>query len=286
MPRYNLAQLARRQKNIRRRSITLPEIAAPQMMAQDLFASCYRPIIDLWASATPTIVAEYERTLSVMTQDSAADIQGQIDRTAAEAYRIALTLTPSLRSWALKVERYVRTRWTNAVRAATSVDLSTMLGPEDVRETLEAYLQWNADLIADVSGEIRKRIADEVFSGLTQNKPVREVAKAINEKVALGRARSQRIAADQTSKISTSLAAERRREAGLTVFAWHHSAKKHPRKDHQARDGLYYSELASDVGRKVDGKVVHQAPERSERAGQLPFCGCRERGVLAFEWDE
>lgn len=286
MPTYNLAAEARRTRNIRRSFIVLKDIAAPQMLATNLYQSCYRPIIDLWAASASRISAEYERTLSQMTTDSPADVQREIEQASSAATRLALTLTPSLRTWALRVERAVRTRWVRQVYTATSVDLSTRLSVFDVEDTLQSYIAWNSDLITNVSDEIKRRVSNSVFSGLNERRPAREVAKEINEAVGLGRNRSLRIASDQLSKVSASLAAQRREEAGLSVFAWVHSGKLNPRQNHLARDTLLYSEKASDVGKSVGGKVVHQALPRDDRAGMKPFCGCRERGVLVFEFDE
>lgn len=284
--KYDLAAEARRVRNIRRKSITLGEVAAPVMLATDLFASVYRPIINLWAEASKPIAEEYARTLAQMTTDSPADLQGHIDAAESAATRLALTLTPSLRRWAVMVERAVRTRFTRQVFSATSVDLTTRLSVFDVEDTLQSYLAWNVDLVKDVSAQTKKRISDAVFSGLNERRPAREVAKQIAEAVGMGRKRALRIASDQTSKLSASLAAQRREEAGLSVFAWHHSGKLHPRQNHVARDGNLYSEKASDVGKSVGGRIVLPAPERSSRAGMEPFCGCRERGVLVFEFDD
>lgn len=283
--KYNLAAEARRTRNIRRSFIVLKDIAAPQMLATDLYQSTYRPIIDLWTAASKSIADEYARTLSTMTTDAPADVQREIEQASSATTRVALTLTPSLRTWALRVERAVRTRWVRQVYSATSVDLSTRLSVFDVEDTLQSYIAWNADLIQNVSDEIKQRVSNSVFSGLNERRPAQEVAKEINEAVGLGRKRSLRIASDQLSKVSASLAAQRREEAGLSVFAWVHSGKLHPRQNHLARDTLLYSEKASDVGKSVDGKVVHQAPPRDDRAGMKPFCGCRERAVLVFEFD-
>lgn len=284
--RYSIAQLARRTRNIRRKSVILREVAAPAMLATDLYQSVYKPIVDIWAQAAPSVVAEYARTLSAMTQDSPADVQREIESAESAATRLFISITPSLRSFALRVERSIRTKWRGAVLSAVGVDLETMLGPEDVRETLQSYIAWNTDLIADVSGEIKKRVSDRVYSGLSEGRPAREVAKEIDEAVGLGRKRSQRIANHQLSSISSSLAAERRREAGLNSFVWHHSAKLHPRQEHLVRDGAYYTEDAANVGKKVDGKTLRAAPERGDRAGIKPGCGCRERALLIFEFDE
>lgn len=280
---FNLAAAARRQRNIRRKSIVLREVNAPLGLATDLYIACYKPIVDLWAEAGNRIAAEYARTLSEMTTDSPADVQREIDDAANAFERLFLTLTPALRSWALRVEQITRQRWRGAVLAATEVDLSTLIGPEGLRDTLESYIAWNTDLIRNVSDQAKQRIADRVFTGLTQRKPAREVAKDIREAVGMARDRSLRVASDQLSKASSSLAEERRREAGLEVWMWLHSGKRHPRKEHQARDGLLYSDNPSLVGKSVDGKAIHAPPERGDRPGQPPYCGCRSRGVLLLD---
>lgn len=286
MPSYNLAAEARRTRNIRRSYIVLGEVAAPQMLATDLYNSIYRPIIQLWTDAAKPIVDEYARTLAQMTTDSPADLQGQIDAAESAATRLALTLTPSLRRWAVMVERAVRTRWTRQVFSATSVDLSTRLSVFDVEDTLQNYIAWNVDLVSDVSAQTKKRISDAVFSGLNERRPAREVAKQISEAVGMGRKRALRIASDQLSKLSASLADQRRIEAGISVWEWRHSGKLHPRKPHLARDGLYYSDVPANVGKSVGGKVVNAPPERGDRPGQPPYCGCRARSVLVYDFDD
>lgn len=285
MPTFNLAQETRRTRNIRRKSITLGEVAAPAMLATDLYRSIYLPIIQLWAEASKPIADEYARTLAQMTTDSPADIQAQIDAADSAATRLVLTLTPSLRRWALLVERATRMRFVRQVFSATSVDLSTRLGPIDVQETLDAYLRWNVDLVADVSAQIKKRIADSVFTGLTQRKPAREVAKEISEAVGMGRKRALNIASDQLAKLSGSLADERRRQAGMTEWEWLHGGKVHYRPEHLARDGFYYTDDPANVGKRINGKEVRSPPERGDRPGQKPFCSCRGRSVLVFEFD-
>lgn len=286
MPAFDLAEAARRVRKPRRKSAILREVAAPQGYAADLYLACYRPVIDLWAASIPAILSAYERTLSEITTDSPADVQAEIEATQAAFQRLFLTLTPALRNWALRVEAAMRTRWRGAVLAATDVDLSTMIGPEDVRGTLESFIEWNTDLIRDVSEQTRQRIAGKVFAGLTQRKPAREVGREIREAVGMARDRSNRIAADQLNKISASLAEERRREAGLDVWAWVHSGKRHPRVEHQARDGSLYSDKPALVGRKVEGKTIKAPPERGDRPSQAPYCGCRSRAVLVFGFDE
>jgi hypothetical protein len=130
-------------------------------------------------------MAEYERTLSTMTQDSPADVQAQIDGADNALQRLLLLLTPEIRDWSWSIERWYRGRWRGAVLAATGVDLQTIIGPEGVRETVEAVIARNVALVKDVSAQIQGRISDAVFRGLTERRTAREVATDIRTAVNL-----------------------------------------------------------------------------------------------------
>lgn len=246
------------------------------MLSTDLYQSSYRPIIDLWTRAAPQIAQQYARTLAQMTTDAPADISGEIEGAERAAQAIYFGLTPSLRDWSLRLERAIRTRFTRQVFSATSVDLSTMLGPADVAETLESIIARNVALVKDVSSQIQGRISDAVFRGLNARSPARDVAREISDAVAMGRKRALRIAADQLSKASSTLAEERQRQAGIDQVIWVASGKKHPRPHHKARDGKRYY-LATK--KAVDGS---ETVEPGDWAGQPPWCGCRTRSYIDF----
>jgi uncharacterized protein with gpF-like domain len=280
--RYDLAALTRRANpGIRRREIVVRDIVPPATLASDLYAAAYKPVVELWASRTDAIIAEYERTLSSLTTDSPADLQARLDAATSDLERLFILIDASLRDWTVRVERWQREKWRGAVLAATGVDLQTLIGPEDVRATLEQYLEWNTSLVRDVSAQARQRISNAVFTGLTQRKPVREVAAEIRGAVGMARDRSMRIAADQLSKITSSLAEERRREAGISLWKWRWSHKKHGRAEHIARDGKFYADSEAGAGATANGEEVLPPPE--DRPGQLPYCGCRGQAVLVLD---
>lgn len=280
--RYDLPALARRARNPRRKSITIRDIVPPATLATDLYLASYRPIVDLWQRYGERVIAEYERTLSGITTDAPLDLQALLDLGADDFLRLFLQLTANLRDWSVRVERWQRGKWRGAVLSATSVDIDTLIGPEDVRQTLDEYIAWNTSLIRDVSDQARQRIGAAVFAGVTQRKPAREVAAEVREAAAMTKRRAVGIASDQLSKVTSALADERRREAGLDVWEWKHSGKKHPRVSHQHRNGHYYSEGAR-VGTVVDGKTVEQAPAADDLPGRPPWCGCRSLSVLVFD---
>lgn len=274
--RFSLPAMIRRANpGMRRTRIVIRDIAPPAMFATDLYTRCYSPVVAIWDRAIPRIVAEYERSLSQLTTDSPADLQAALDAADSELERIFLLLTADLRDWTLRTETWWRGKWRGAVLSATGVDLGTLLGPEDVRASLERTIEWNTALIKDVSAESRRRIGNAVFSGLTERRPAREVAKQIRDSVAMSRRRSINIASDQLSKLTSSLADERRREAGISRWKWRWSRKKHGREVHIARDGKVYADTAAGADPAAD---VLAPP--ADRPGQLPWCGCRGQAVI------
>jgi SPP1 gp7 family putative phage head morphogenesis protein len=265
--RFSLATLTRRARNPRRKSIPLRTISPPATFATDLYRQAYLPVVQLWAGAEARIMAEYERTLAQITADSAADVQGVLDIFERELTRLYLEITPRLRDWLLRFERYHRGKWRGAVLSATSVDLQTMIGPQDVAETLETVLARNVALVRDVGEQAQGRISDAVFRGLTNRTPARDVARDIRAAVDMSRRRSINIASDQLSKASSALDGERMRQAGIDAWLWKHGGKKHFRPHHKARDGNRYTWT--------------DHPE--EMPGELPFCSCRKFAVVEFD---
>lgn len=265
--KYDLATMTKRARNTRRRSITFRPITAPGVLASDLYATAYADVIKAWQSILPRILAEYERSLSGLTTDSAADIGNILTAHESDIFRILLSIKLRIEQWSLRVERFQRGKWRSAVLSATGVDLGTLIGPEDMRETLAMAIERNVSLVKSVSEQSRAKIGEAVFRGLSQRRPAREVGKEIAEAVGIQRKRALNIAADQTVKVTSALNRERRREAGLDTWEWLSSHKVHFRPEHAARDGKRYSD--------------EEAPE--DLPGDLPFCGCGERAVLSLD---
>lgn len=265
--KFSLVQMARRATNPRRRQITLRPIIAPGTMATNLFRTAYLPVIQAWEQGLARILAEYGRTVSSMTTDAPADVERAVTSIGDEISRLLLVLTPRLRDWALRVEKFHRGKWRGAVLSAARVDLETMIGQMDVAETLETVISRNVALVRDVSAQAQGRISDAVFRGLTNRTPARDVAKDVREAVAMSRRRSINIASDQLTKLTSALDGERMRQAGIEKWEWKSSHKLHFRPEHQARDGKIYS--------------FDDPP--AEMPGELPFCGCRKLAVVEFD---
>jgi uncharacterized protein with gpF-like domain len=280
--KYDLAAMTRRVNNPRRSAIVIRDMVPPATLATNLYLSAYKPMVDLWGRRADAIAVEYARTLAAMTTDSPADLQAQLDAAQSETERLIILLNAAVSDWAVSTEKWQREKWRAAVLSATGVDLQTVLGAGDVRQTLETSIRWNVSLVRNVSDQARQRIEAAVFSGLHQNAPAADVAREIRDAVGMARDRSRRIAADQLSKLTSALADERRRDAGIDVWKWKHSGKLHPRKWHRARDGHLYGE-GDMPGHEVGGQIVDAPPAADDLPGRPPFCGCRSQAVLVLD---
>lgn len=269
--RYDLRAMFAQRKP-RRRTVTFRPISLPATLASDLYASAFAPIIAEWNAGLPAIMAEYERSLSQLTTDAAPELSGVIVSVEAGISRLMVTLRLRLERWAARIEQAHRRKWTTVVKQSTGLDISAMIGPNDMRAPLGTVIERNVELVRSVSDQARSRISDSVFRGLAEKKPVREVAAEIREAVAMGRRRSLGIASDQLSKVSEALNEERRTQAGIATWEWVSSHKTNYRPEHAARDGKRYSDDPADG-----------APPPNDRPGQLPFCGCTSRAVLSLD---
>jgi SPP1 gp7 family putative phage head morphogenesis protein len=264
--RFSLAAMAARKRKSRR-PVTFAPILTTKAQADSL-AAIYARMIEPWSRAHLILAEVYERELGrVLQTDSAEDLGATNDAIAQAINRLVLELTPELRRWALRVESWHRGKWVRAILSGVEVGLESVLGPEDMRETIDAFLVRNTSLIRDVNEQARGKIADAVLRGLQQRSPISEITKEIREASGFARKRARRIAGDQTVKLASALDRERQRQAGLDHWKWRHSHKLHPRAEHVARDGKIYTDKT--------------APE--DEPGELPFCGCVRQGVLVFE---
>lgn len=282
--RYDLAAMASRQ-GLKRRETAFAPILTTSAQANDL-AAISRRIIAPWLDAKTAITEIYARELARRLQQDAIDeLTSLLAALGAEVERLILDLTPSLKTWAFRVEGWHRGKWSRSVLAGTDVDISTLIGPADALEAIETFMARQTALIRNVSDEARSKIADIVYRGLQQRLPSRQVGKAITEALGLSRRRANRIAADQSTKLAAALDAQRQREAGLSEYRYRHSGKLHFRPQHKARDSRIFElntnrEVEFKNGKKTyTGHVI----EDGDAPGEPPFCGCVREGLLVID---
>lgn len=270
--KFDLATMWRRARNPRRREVALRKIEPRAMHATNLYQSVYAPVIDIWNTAIARILDEYGRSID-MLQDSPSDIGTALQSTEDRVNGLMLTLQLRLDQWASAVEVVHRSAWRGAVLTATGVDIGTLIGPADMRETIQGLIQRNVGLIRDVNTSTRNKLTQVVFDGFQQRTPVREISKRMREVTDFSRKRALRIAADQNVKLSSALNEERRREAGISKWKWVHSGKLHYRPEHKARNGKIYDDNAKNGGMKPP----------ADRPGQEPGCGCTSQSVVSLD---
>jgi len=270
--RYDLPAMAKA-KGIRR-DLTLRPVQ-PARSTEIALARLYTATLTAWSP--DAILQGYTGGL---TNDAASDQTNAIAQAENTVTRLIAQFTAGLRSWVVSAEKVHRSRWADVVKSATGLDLSMLLTGGEVQETLDVFLDRQVALVRNVSDQTRGRIADAVYRGYQERRPARVVAKDIREATGLARDRSLRIASDQASKLSAALDRERQAEAGVDLFRWRHSAKKHPRARHLHRDGLIYDRATGKQvnadGSKMDGETV----ERGDFPGEQPYCGCRAQAYL------
>jgi SPP1 gp7 family putative phage head morphogenesis protein len=270
--KIDLAAMVRRKGRTRKTRIPIRAILQTNAQQQDL-ASIYRRVVTAWsARIRERILPSYTEALasirdSIAVRDDINDLRRNVDGLAAEMDRLVAELTPSIQNWAVRVERWHRDKWTNNVASPTGVDLSFVLGPEDMRETLAAVVARNVGLVRSVNDETRARIADIVFRGFTARRNAVDVGRELSDALDMSRRRANNIAKDQTVKLARTLDQERRRQAGITTWIWRHSGKVHFRPEHKERDGNVYSD--------------NDPPE--DMPGELPNCGCTSEAVLVLD---
>jgi hypothetical protein len=213
--------------------------------------------------------AGFRRNNRQYLTDSIFDLDSILAAIEGELQRLVLSITPGLRDWAVRAEGWHRGKWRGAALTATGIDVGTLLGADDVSETVGAFVSRNVALVRSVSDQTRDRISDIVLRNYQARTPLRTVAREMSEAVGLSRVRALRISADQNSKMSARLDQARQEQAGITSFKWRHSFKKHPRAAHVAHDGKVYRWDALPL---LDGKP--------DRPGDAPFCGCRAQAVI------
>lgn len=266
----NLAAAAR----LTRGPIVFAPIFPPQGLVTALEAIMVAPV-KAWRTILvrdilPTYTASLRslaQTRDGFTKDAVEDIASIVGTSDATISRLILTLTPQLADWIVRAERIHRSQFVAAVKTAAGVNLDTIIGPEGAQTTMRATYEENLSLIRNVSEDMRTRIGRIVFNGFQQRTPRREVAKALNDALGIGRRRALLIASDQTTKLSARLDQERQEEIGITRFRWRHSGKVHYRPHHKARDGKVYSWRKNNLGGDLPGVAIN--------------CGCKAQGYVA-----
>lgn len=266
--RYSLAAMAK-DNGLRRNAILRP-IDPTTELVNALYVE-YVPVVRAWRDAAAMLILPaYKAALDRLTRDEESDQVGAaLAQSESQGGRVVAAKLIALRSWAVRVENWHRSRFSQAVAGSTGVKVQGVILGQDAAEEVALAVQSNTDLIRNVSDTMRQQIGQAVWQGLAARTPRNEIAKQINDVLDRQRARARRIAIDQTNKLSGALDEMRQTQAGIDSFDWKHSGKVHYRQEHKARDGKRY--------RWNDPRL------RGDKPKQKPFCGCTAQAVVDVE---
>jgi SPP1 gp7 family putative phage head morphogenesis protein len=259
-----LTEATRRAKP-RAKSVTLREITPTKTQADDL-AAIYLEVVRLWRNVAAEIVSAYDPP--ALTTDSQPEIEAALTTGQRAADALIVVLTARAKTWAERVAFWHTRKWAVNVLGGTGVSIDAWLTNAAIADDLAASLAWNTSLIRNVSDQTRDRISNIVWAGYRARTPRRDIARAMNEAVGLGRRRALLIGQDQAVKLSGALDRSRMLEAGIDQFIWRHSLKLHPRKEHVERNGKIY---------RWDSEVAMTDPP-----GQAIHCGCKAQSYLSL----
>lgn len=256
-----------------RRKAILIDLPDPIPSFERELERMYMKVVRIWAAeAVRVVTEEYRPTLAEQVEvqtDSVGSIRTALRTLDNKALQAILTFSREYEDWSSRYVRAHYRRFIQRLKYATNVDLTTQLTMGGNRVTLEALLQRNIGLVTSVSDQIRERITDAVYAGLTSRKPVVDIARDIRNATDMGAARARRIASDQSVKLSSALDEERIRQVGEEGYVWSHSDKVHFRPEHKARDGDFI-----EFGSEID---------KEDPPGFAPFCGCKRRIRLRLD---
>jgi uncharacterized protein with gpF-like domain len=253
--RYNLPALVRQQRIKSRR---FAQIRPTNALKADL-AAPYFDITRSWAAEIDQLISAYEA-------GGAVAIQAQLGISADRVAQIVQMAQRRFPGIVQRVEQWHRAQWNTRVKASTGLDVSMFTQLTDVTSDMQATTAWNSALADDLHQQTKSRITTALLAGAAASVPASEIKARIQEAIAKAKKRSAGIGDDQVDKLSRAMDRSRRAAASVTSFIWHHTAQKHPRDWHKARDGQTFNE--------------ETAPEPSDRAGVPPFCKCWEEAVL------
>lgn len=258
MADYDLEAMAREA------GINVPKILAAiettQALETELYAIVY-PMINAYRQSLGYV--EDTWNASQVTKSVVDSILATVASYGEAAVLIA---APKVGQWAERVEAWHRNRWRGVVKAATRLDVSTLLSQGDVQKLVEATTERNVALIKGLSSDIYKRIETTVWTAYADGTNSQQLAKTLRTQMEFAPARAKLIARDQLGKYSGALDQARHAEAGLTFYKWKTVGDDRVRPTHKANNGKRFS--------------YQKKPPNTGHPGEDIQCRCKAQAIL------
>jgi len=169
---------------------TLPAIRPTLAQKSDL-AKINRVVVDHWAAQIPRLMAAYNPT--PLQIDNAQEAGQMLDEAERVSQILVLGINPRLRNYAVRIVEWHKAKFAQFAFTATGVAIDTALAGALSGDTVETFLARNLALIKDISATTQGKMSDVIFRGLQGRTPARQVAKELQEVVAVSRKRAQRV---------------------------------------------------------------------------------------------
>jgi len=105
-----------------------------------------------------------------------------------------------------------------SVNEAAGVDMSSMLDQEGIQDYVQAAQYQNAQLIKSVPQEYLTRVENAVLGGIRDGDAPTKITQRIRESTGVTRRQAERIARDQTAKLTSEITERRQRSAGISYY--------------------------------------------------------------------
>lgn len=278
--------MAFRASNVRKRREREPVGEGTQLIASAPIRQWYeRKIKDVCRA----MLRDYNEQLELALEHPSVEQHFATDASAASVYSDILAALN--KKWINIFKNYAKetaeafTEKVDAHSKATvwhslsvaGVDQPVQTYTKNIRNTLQASVDFNHTLVTNIQADIHEKIYNGVMLSLTSPNPEEQgtqgIFAAVKKAGQFSDDRAELIARDQNSKVYSSLNIDRIRDSGVKKFRWiHSSAGKVPRESHVEKDGEIF-EL--DDPRLWTGKKADQGPP-----GWAINCRCRAVPII------
>lgn len=105
-----------------------------------------------------------------------------------------------------------------SVNEAVGVDMSAMIEQEGLQDYVEAATRQNAQLIRSVAEEHFTGIENAILGGVRGGESPSRIAQRIREQTGVSRRNAERIARDQTAKLTSEITERRHTQSGIQYY--------------------------------------------------------------------
>lgn len=136
---------------------------------------------------------------------------------------------------------------------------------KDQEEALQDFVEWNEELLADVTKKYGEQIRDEIIQAAAGTVSEDDLANSLIQRFAVSESRANVIAHDQTTKMIRRVERKRHETLGFESYIWRSVGDDRVRPDHVAREGQVFT---------------YKKPPPDGHPGEAVNCRCYEEPVL------